>query len=231
MSRAAFFNAVRADFGRLSQQQVDGFNAVLDAWGDADPRFTAYALATAWHETARTMQPIKEHGGAAYFKRMYDIEGERPHVARALGNLTPGDGARFAGRGYVQLTGRANYAKAGTRVGRDLIGNPDLAMQPDIAARIMVAGMREGWFTGKRLADYFNGSVDDPRNARRIINGIDKADVIAGYHRSFLKALQAAGRPVQPHAPVPPPPDIPRPEPAPAANPGGFWAWLKSLFT
>ncbi|MBS7737951.1 hypothetical protein [Chelatococcus sp. HY11] len=195
MSRAAFYSAVRKRpfGGALVQSQVDGMEAILDAWNGLaisdDRRWLAYMLATTYHETAATMQPIRERGGTAYFTRMYDIRGERPHVARALGNTQPGDGALYHGRGYPQLTGRANYAKASIVVQYDLIADPDAAMRPDFATAIMFAGMRDGWFTGKRLADYFSRAKDDPVNARRIINGTDKAQLIAGYHRDFLAAL------------------------------------------
>lgn len=181
---AAFFAKVRAGLGALDQDQVDGFNALLAAMAAWPVSWAAYALATAWHETARTMRPIKELGGEAYFRRMYDPEGERPEVARRLGNRLPGDGARYAGRGYVQITGRANYAKYG------LADDPDRALRPEVAAHIMVDGMQAGAFTGKKLADYLPG---DYVNARRIINGTDKAQAIAGYARVFEAALTAGG--------------------------------------
>lgn len=209
IDRAEFFSAVRASFGALNQGQVDGFNAILGQWeaqGGGDDRHFAYMLATAWHETARTMKPIKELGGVKYFTRMYDIKGVRPDKARELGNLSPGDGALYCGRGYVQLTGKKNYAKAGLKIGAALASNPDLAMDPGIAARIMFVGMAEGWFTGKKLSDYEGGGAEfDATNARRIINGTDKAKTIAGYYRSFLTALLASHKK---EAPVPPPPDV-----------------------
>lgn len=181
---AAFFSAVRAAFGALSQSQVSGFNAVLEAVSGWPITWQAYALATAWHETARTMQPIKERGGEAYFRRMYDIEGQNPNLARRLGNHAPGDGARYAGRGYVQLTGRDNYYRYG------LVDRPDDAMKPEVAAKILRDGMEHGRFTGKKLADYLPG---DYRGARRIINGLDKADEIASYALKFERALRAGG--------------------------------------
>lgn len=196
---AAFFAAVRADFGPLAQSQVDGFTALLAAIGGAGwgTGWTAYALATAWHETARTMLPIKEMGGAAYFHRMYDIQGARPAKARELGNLAPGDGARYAGRGYVQLTGKSNYVKAGIALGVDLAENPDLALDPGIAARILIWGMAGGTFTGKKLADYLPASgpatMAQFREARRIINGTDKAAEIAVFADRFQRALEAGG--------------------------------------
>lgn len=236
MNRAAFFSAVRASLfgGRLNDLQVKGLDALLDAAPGSMPlEHLAYCLATAYHETAKTMQPIKEFGGTAYYKRMYDIEGERPAKARELGNLSPGDGVKFAGRGYVQLTGKANYTRASKEVGFDLVASPDLAMQPGIAAVIMFSGMTAGWFTGKKLSDYFRSGLEDPYNARRIINGTDKAAAIAEHYRKFLAALTAAQ--TEPalvaEAPPPLPPDIeptPSPVPQPASN-GGLFAALIDL--
>ena len=179
-----FFARVRADFGSLKQPQVDGFSIVTAALKGWDVTWVAYALATAWHETAHTMQPVREYGGDAYYKRMYDIEGDRPQKARELGNVNPGDGVRYAGRGYVQLTGRDNYRKFGIE------NAPDDAMKPEVAARIMREGMDQGVFTGRALRDYLPG---DYVNARRIINGRDKAELIAGYARNFEAALRAGG--------------------------------------
>lgn len=179
---ADFFAALRVALGPMSQSQVDGFNELFKAMAAWPISWAAYGLATVWHETAATMQPIKERGGDAYFKRMYDINGERPHVARSLGNLSPGDGVKYAGRGYVQLTGKTNYEKYG------LANRPDDAMLPHEAARVMVNGMERGRFTGKKLADYLPG---DYVNARRIINGTDKASEIATLARTFEKALSA----------------------------------------
>lgn len=159
------------------------------------PSWTAYMLATAYHETAHTMQPIKEFGSADYFRKMYDKNGDRPHVARDLGNTVAGDGAKFAGRGYVQITGRRNYADWSKRLGVDLLKEPDKALDPDIALRILMEGSELGTFTeGKhKLADYLTAATRDYRNARRIINGIDKAAKIAGYAVRFEEALLAAG--------------------------------------
>jgi len=192
---APFFDHVRAGIlgPALSPGEVSGCEAILAAMRGTPIAWAAYALATAWHETASTMQPIREHGGPAYFRRRYDIAGANPKLATALGNTRPGDGVRFAGRGYVQLTGRANYARAGTALKRDLIGDPDLALQPDIAAAIMRRGMAEGWFTRRSLADCLPGK--DPARraafvaARRIINGTDRAALIAGHAIEFQNAL------------------------------------------
>jgi putative chitinase len=227
IDRAAFFAGVRQSFGKLKHAQVNGINAVLDAWTGADPRHTCYALATTWHETAKTMMPIREFGSTAYFTRMYDIEGERPGVAKALGNILPGDGAKYCGRGYVQITGRNNYAKASSAIGFDFLADPSAALNEMFAAKIMTSGMKEGWFTGKKISDYFNDRVNDPRNARKVINGLDKADLIAGYYAQFLAAYEGAMKPL--HRVPPPPPDIPTVTPRPPAK--GLWARIRSLWS
>lgn len=199
MTRALFYRSVRPMFhGMLSQQQVDGIEAIMAATAGLPNEVQAYLLATCRHETADTMQPITEYGGRKYFDK-YDTG----KLAKALGN-TPeadGDGFKYRGRGYVQITGRANYSKAGDWLKLDLLGNPDLALQPTIAAQILVRGCCNGWFTGKKLSDYLPG---DYTNARRVVNGTDKADLIAGYARGFEAALIAAHdvEPVVDHKPA-----------------------------
>ena len=166
-----FFDHVRRFFGPLSQHQVDGFMVILNATLSLPMRHRAYILATVFHETAKTMQPIAEYGkgkGKPYGKPA------GPH------------GKAYYGRGYVQLTWLANYQKAALATGRDLVANPDLAMEPDIASVILVRGMTEGWFTGKKLSDFTSYTA-----MRAIVNGTDKAALIAGHAEVFEDALIA----------------------------------------
>jgi predicted chitinase len=141
------------------------------------------------------MQPIHEYGGNNYFFRMYDPQSPLPKrraVAKALGNTIPGDGVLFHGRGYVQLTGRANYKKMGTAFGVDLVSNAaaaDRALDPTIASKIMFRGMEEGTFTGANFAKFFSGPKEDWVNARRIINGLDRANIIAAHSKEFYAAI------------------------------------------
>jgi putative chitinase len=199
---ASFFDDLRTGLLRptLSVEEVEGCNALLRAFGAAEwpLAWAAYGLATAYHETAHTMQPIREFGGPNYFFRMYDPQGARPLVAKRLGNTQPGDGARYFGRGYVQLTGRANYRNAGVELNLPLDDQPDLALQPDIAARVMVLGMSKGWFTSQSCATQLpeGGTAGDKAcfcSARRIINGQDCAPLIASYALQFQTALQDGG--------------------------------------
>jgi len=136
---------------RISQEEYDGCEAIVLAFAQvgAPISYVAYALATAFLETGGTMQPISEYGGTSYFRRMYDIRGNRPSKARELGNVKPDDGAKYRGRGYVQLTGRTNYTRATEYLREagfdvDLVSNPHHAMKPDVAAFVMVRGMTEG---------------------------------------------------------------------------------------
>lgn len=188
----------------ISTTEYEGCEAIIIGFASAGApvSYTAYGLATAYLETAHTMQPVKEYGGNAYYTRMYDIRGARPAKARELGNLTPGDGAKFCGRGYPQLTGRNNYAKATRKLQAlgynvDLIANPELALRPDLAAVIMVYGMIEGWFTGRKLADDLlkdgPSTLQQFTDSRDIINGRDRAAEIAGFAIDFQTGLLTAG--------------------------------------
>lgn len=190
-----FFDYVRLHLfdGRLSPSQAAGLNYILAKWNSSyaeqDDRWLAYALGTTHHETGRAMQPITESGGPRYFFKMYDPAGQRPDVARRLGNTEQGDGARFCGRGFVQLTGRSNYRTWGTLLNADLIGNPELVLQTESATAILFKGMIDGLFTGRKFADYFIGEKADWINARRIINVMDKAELVASYALRYYAAI------------------------------------------
>ncbi len=188
----------------ISKPEFDGCDAIIKACakGGWPVSFVAYGLATVYLETDATMRPISEKGGNAYFTRMYDINGARPHKARELGNLQPGDGIKFRGRGYVQLTGRANYAKATKKlqalgINVDLIANPDHAMRPEIAAAILVLGMSEGWFTNRKLSDDLQARGPSTfaqfKASRDIINGKDRDGDIAGFAVDFQTGLMRGG--------------------------------------
>jgi hypothetical protein len=183
LDRTRYFSAHRKAFGRLDQAQVQAIESLLgDLEADAeltDLRHAAYMLATAWHETDKTMRPIREYGRG---------RGKR------YGKPGPHGGQIPYGRGYVQLTWGTNYERADRELGLGgaLIRNYDLAMDPAIAYRILSAGMREGWFTGRRLSHYILGRKADYIGARRIINGTDRAALIAEYARGFEGALRAA---------------------------------------
>lgn len=194
VQRKAFFDAYRAAFGTLKQSQVSGLESLLlSLEADAavtDIRGAAYMLATVKHECADTWLPVVERGTPAYFDK-YE---PGTQLGLRLGNKARGDGLRYKGRGYVQITGLANYARLGALLGMEdaLATSPELALDPGSAYRIMSVGMRKGAFTGRKLADYINGSGCDYVNARRIINSLDCAQKIAGYASVFEAILRDA---------------------------------------
>lgn len=145
--------------------------------GVTDKQQIAYILATTVHESGAGKYMEEIASGSAY-------EGRKD-----LGNNQSGDGVRYKGRGFVQITGRNNYTNWSKKLGIDLVGNPEEAEKPEIAARILVQGMKEGSFTGKKLADYIGGGKQDFEGARRIVNGTDKAGTFAATARKILAVL------------------------------------------
>lgn len=187
IDKGAFFGAVRTRLGSLDRVQVAGLETVLTACEGAPLAHAAYMLATAWHETNKTMQPVRE----AYW---LSEEWRKSHL-----RYFP-----WYGRGFVQLTWEGNYRKADGEcadVGMIDIGamlaEPDLAMRPDVAAFVMRRGMDEGWFTGvslgKVLPAHGVATRQQYMNARTIINGHDKADLIEDYAQAFERALRDGG--------------------------------------
>ena len=183
--RNTYFNHVREELfdGALEQIHVDGQSVILAVWeyGSGgtpmtDERWLAYMLATTYHETAHRMWPITEYGSQSY------LQGKEYYP--------------YVGRGFVQLTWEDNYRKASSALGlideRDLVEHPEMALDSLIATRCLFRGMAEGWYTGRKLGQYFNDDKNDPLNARQIINGNDCDDEIKGYHNQFLAALETA---------------------------------------
>ena len=194
IDHTAFFNGYRSAYGKLTQGVVSGLE-LLGRNMEADPdlknlQWAAYMLATVKHECADTWQPIVERGPRAYFDK-YETG---TSLGRRLGNTEAGDGWRYRGRGYVQITGRANYARLteALKLGpeADLVLDPEQTLRPLIAYRIMSLGMRKGLFTGKKLSDYIGPAGCDYRNARRIINGVDQAQRIADYATTIEDILR-----------------------------------------
>lgn len=156
-------------FKSLTLQQLASVNCILL---ECEQQITlkpqiAYILATAWHESRFT--PTIEWGGEKYLKSK---------------KYWP-----YYGRGFVQLTWDYNYKKQGERIGVNLVKNPELALDPTIASDILVYGMKHGEFTGKKLSNYITSEVKDYFQARRIINGLDKAQLISQYGMKFERCI------------------------------------------
>jgi putative chitinase len=190
LNRKLFFTHYRAEFGVVTPATVKALEFLLTSF-ENDPRWEdvrhrAYALATIYIETyipktGQRYEPVTEFGAKSYFNK-YDGR-------KDLGNTQKGDGYKYRGRGFCQITGRANYAKFTELTGFDLVFNPDLALDPQVAFKILTAGMFGGLFTGKKLSDYINAKKTDYKGARRIINGQDRAAEIAELATQFESIL------------------------------------------
>ncbi len=146
--------------------QMAGISFIITKFfevGLKDLRWLAYILATSWHETGFTMQPVTEYGTLKYLKS----KSYYPYI----------------GRGFVQITHKTNYEKYG------IADNPDMALDPEVAVYILIHGMVNGVFTGRKLSHYFNDQTNDAFNARKIINILDRAARVQEYHNNFMICL------------------------------------------
>lgn len=193
MDRSKFYKEIKRTglIKTISQHQVDCMEKILD-WSIREGlslEQSAYCFATAWHETGQ-FKWLREIWGPTAQQKKYE---PGTQLARDLGNVQKGDGKKFMGRGFVHITGRRNYSDWSKRLGKDLVKNPTLAEDKDVAAQILVQGCSLGTFTRRKLSDYINSTKKDYKEARRVVNGTDKADMIAGYADKFEKALKDAG--------------------------------------
>ena len=199
--RAVFFSDLGARTGLVPKGAAkSGLSFLLDQF-EADPLFTqirdlAYVLATIRWETAHTFQPVKEKRAS---------RDKNPRLLEIQNRYWP---TGYFGRGYVQITWENNYKKASERLAgttfalhsrsvtvqaKTLLDKPDLVLKPAVSYAIAARGMREGWFTRKKLADFIRGEEPpDYLNARKIINGLDQAERIAEYANGFELVLRAA---------------------------------------
>ncbi|TCR93179.1 hypothetical protein [Rhizobium sp. BK376] len=189
----------------LNQQQVDGHEAILDEWearySASDDRWLAYIMGTAHREAGAGMQPIEENMNYSA-QRLRQVFPAKFTVAQAEdyahqperianrayankignGNEESGDGWRYRGRGLVQITGKANYAKFG-------IATPTDALKPAKAVDILFDGMINGKFTGKKLSDYFKGTTANWVGARGIVNPGEPGDRVAVDAKAYYAAI------------------------------------------
>lgn len=136
------------------------------------PEVEIAALATIGTEVPH-FEPINELGSTAYFRKLYETRAD-------LGNHEPGDGAKYHGRGFIQLTGRANYHLYGGLVGADLEADPDRALEPMIAAKVLAV-----FFRRMKVDQAANGH--DWGRVRRLVNGgTNGLDRFMGLVRLFL---------------------------------------------
>jgi len=185
--QSIFFDSIRDSVfhGKLSQPQVEGINSILAAFDGYDIRQVAYVLATTYHETGHTMQPVEEYGKGK----------GRPYGSKIKQNGQPYTTPDhiYYGRGHTQNTWYENYQMLthANKNGWDFLNNPDLLLQDEPSVWATKYAMTNGSYTGKKLSDFFNDTRTDPIGARTIINGHDQAALITTYYYGFIKALGA----------------------------------------
>lgn len=231
MNRAAFFQSLRRRnsgvFGTsLSQSQVDGIEGILAAFeshGDGKADTLAYALATAFHETGSRMVPVREGFASsdASARRIVSNLAAKRGASSAVAKYAKPAGAYshvYYGRGLVQLTWLSNYHASSKDAGVDLVRYPDKMLEPEISARVMIKGLLDGRWNGQGKGLRYYLDKGDLRGARRTVNITDKWELIAGYHKAFLAAIEAGGgwsQRKEPERPVerPAAPDTPKQSP------------------
>jgi len=200
MNETLFYNSVRKVFfkGKISTGAFNTIQKILSECRERkvyDYRHIAYILATGYYESYHATKnpnwdPIREgwaktnQGAIAAVKSLYNKGGIPVDYA-----IPKSNGLSYYGRGWVQLTWEQNYIEAGRLYGINLHKNPDLALDRNIAALLLVGGMAEGWFTGVSLSDYITTQNTDFLNARRVVNGKDRAKLISDYAHNFYNAM------------------------------------------
>ena len=171
----SFYQKIKPLFPVLSAKQKQGLESILTEWRNqvlTDKRWLAYILATVYHETGRTMQPIEENGkgaGEPYGKKFKYGNGPGKRVPYEAPDKL------YYGRGLTQNTWWEIYYKltlAAHKAGYkwNFLEQPETLLQMDPSIWATFYAMQTGLYTGKKLSDYFDHDTDDSRHARRIIN-------------------------------------------------------------
>jgi putative chitinase len=175
---------VSAAFDNITNEETYLIQKSKDL-GVSDKNQSAYILGTAYHETNKFTRNEEQwydpnlpwlDTQCKYFNYKYN---------GIIGNNNINDRCTYRGRGYVQLTGKANYQKFKDITGRDIVNNPDLVLTDnDLARFITVYGMKNGSFRGYKLSDYITSTNQNYYDAREIVNAAhDKAVEIEDYTR------------------------------------------------
>lgn len=198
INRRVFFDEVRESLfnGKLNQYQVKNLNMLLDVWvnnySDNQIEHLAYCLGTAFHEVGSNLSPVREGFKDTDQESINHVKMllKKGKIKKNYARKNPKTGHSYFGRGIVQLTHAFNYRKATKKLGVDFYNHPEKALEVGNSAHILFRGCIEGWFTGKKLGDYIKGNRKNYRQARRIVNGMDKATTIEGYTKKFETALK-----------------------------------------
>jgi putative chitinase len=174
---ARYINACEKAFGKMDKLQRESIEEIIrafDKYGDRDLNKLAYILGTTRHESR--FKPIEERRASSSQTDVYNRQNKYWYTG-------------YYGRGFVQLTWERNYQKMSDLLNVNFVANPSLALEPKYAARILVQGMMKGSFTRKKLDTYINDQGQDFYNARKTVNGTDRAGRIEGYTLSILENL------------------------------------------
>ncbi|MEM1397082.1 MAG: glycoside hydrolase family 19 protein [Pseudomonadota bacterium] len=206
----AFYESIQESYSVYEREgrHFAGTDAIIGYWNDdprlIDKRWLAYILATSYHETATRMAPVRETLATSDERAVSILRndyGKHPHrYANPYWEPNRETGHSYFGRGYVQITHDFNYKTADEQLGvgsrsESYFWNPHLALAPDESVLITYDGMVYGWFTNGRhclLRHFRPNKRGDWHDARRIINGTNKADDIAEHASKFLIAIDAA---------------------------------------
>lgn len=251
MNRAKFYAALRAQpsgmFGRtLSQKTVPGIEGILEAFithGDGDARTLAYALSITRGEVGIDMLPVREGfaktdaGARRAVNNLARRRGPNSAVAKYARPTGP-YGHVYYGRAQMQLTWLDNYRGSSADAGVDLVKDPDAMLDPVISARVLIRGLMDGRWNGRRKGIRYYLDQGDLKNARRTVNITDKWEMFADFYQGFLAAIEAAGGvPIQDAPPMPtdgetnePSIDLPSTPETPSQPPqSGFFVALMKL--
>lgn len=161
--------------GKINDSQRQGIEIIIDNAENLSVEQLSYVLATVYHETGRKMQPCEEAGYLSKEKQLAYLKKQKYFP--------------YYGRDLVHTTWLYNYEKVKAFSDIDVVANPELIAQMPLAAQVAITFMIKGWYTGKKLSDYFNAEKEDALNARRIINGTDQAEKILAYYINFKKVI------------------------------------------
>lgn len=151
--------------GDQEQETIRGIVRTFKQLGDGDARKLAYILATVELECSFISK--REHETNTNIYKKYWTSG-------------------YMGRGLVQLTGYNKYYRFSQLLGVDFVTYPDKAIEMRYALPILVMGMMQGLYSGRKLGDYINAHKTDFYNARRVVNGLDKAGLLANNANNIL---------------------------------------------
>jgi hypothetical protein len=173
---------IRLHKGNLTDKQAKRLGIILHyckKYKVTDARKVAYIVITAWHESDELLDLTEDRASKTKNPTLYLLQNRYWHTG-------------YWGRGFVQITWESNYRKMGKLLKIDLVRNPDHMLDEHLAAEALVLGMKLGTYTGRKLCDYFNESRTDWVNARRIVNGLDRAKELAAQAQSLYEALESA---------------------------------------